>query len=733
MHVPHHLLLAALLGSTPLLPAQDPALVATSATGLADCNGVLRGDGPSYKALFHPHGIEFVPAFGARVAEEQPLQLTLRSIVRGEHTVLDQPANVPPERHQDRTVRYPRAAGIAEHFDVQKAGVELSVHFAAPLPGHGDLVVTYDMHTTLGEAEPTADGGVAFRREGAGAITIGAVTGIDADGDRVQGRVQLLDAAVQFVLPAAFVDAASFPLVLDPLLGAQFAPVATGGDDLDPDACYGPSSAYGVVFRRAYASNSADILLSLTSTSAPMTLTVVEGGAAIGGEPTIAHVTASSRTLVAWTERASLFSQRDIRCRAFNGWDTVGTAVAIAATAADECEPELAGNNLTGTGNDYALCAYTIPGTGLQKCRVQVLANSTCVVGATAALQLDAAASQPAISQSALSSQPYLVVWRTQQAGQWLIRTMPVDAAWNSLGATVVLENGTQELLHPAVDGSGLDYLCAWERIETNSSTLRDVRARGQRWNGTALTNVGSTITIGAANMDDFAPAVGACGKFLVAYAAQFPLSSNVDLRAVELDAACAICGPGFLLQGRNQTLAQNIETTPAIATVRSSGGANASDSRALLVFAEVEDVLPFASTLVAQQYQAFGTGSAPVVGTSCGAGSIGRSGGFPQVGNTAFGITLAGAPVGSVPFLLIGFLGTPQACGTCSVLNIVTAQFVPGSGSASAPFPFPCSHYPFLGLGLEAQWAVLGAPTSPCPLAAGVAFSNRLQMTVQL
>ena len=77
---------------------------------------------------------------------------------------------------------------------------------------------------------------------GPGAMRVGAVTGVDAAGRRAPGFLRVDGAALELVLPAAFVDTAALPLVLDPLVGSDFAVTADAATDGDPSAAYDASN-----------------------------------------------------------------------------------------------------------------------------------------------------------------------------------------------------------------------------------------------------------------------------------------------------------------------------------------------------------------------------------------------------------------------------------------------------------------------------------------------------------
>lgn len=723
-----------------LLPAQQDSLPPAAidalgqATGLATVDGVLRADGPRFRAHFSPDGFAYVPAFGHRVRTTMPLRLQLLTIGRGATPCITG-ATTPPVQTGERTVRYQRGEGIAEQFDVTAVGIELSVHCQKPLPGDGDLLVRYRLDTPLAlpaAGERTGDGGLAFTATDAGAVTIGAVTGIDAAGKRTAGSVAVTGDVLELRLPDAFVDTATWPLVLDPLVGTQFQAVGSGAaaDDGAADVCTTTDGTVDAmfVFRRRYSSGDADILLGRLSAGASFGgVSVLEGTAALPGAPTIGWLQGRSQAIAAWSQQTSPLAPSDIWAAAVRPNGVVTHVVAVAATAVAETEPDLPSENDSGFGTTLI---FRNP-TGIQLQRLIVDAAGQVIPAAISTLYGDPTARQPAISKSHRANEPRVVTWLAGH-GPYHVVVVPCDG-FAAMTPAVIVATSNTELNNPDVDGRGNQYVVAWDEVEVSGSA-RDVRLRGYSWSAGQLVATTAATTITPPGTDEGTPAVAFHGKFLICYTSVFPLSSNSDVRGLEVSPSCTACGSSFVLTGLNQTLGRNLETAPVIASACSA--LNTSTSRAAwILFAELEDTPPFASTLVAQRHTATGAGGAVVTdGSDCGAGTIGSSGGGFAVANPDFAFTLTGAPPATVPFLLLGFPGGETPCGPCTVTSIAAATFVPPTGGViTSPYPLSCSAHPFLGITLQAQWALFGSPTSPCPAAAGLTFSARLRVTLGL
>ena len=175
---------------------------------------VLRGGGPEYAVVFDRRGLEFTPALGSRAPRNHPFRFTLESIDRGGASILSIDQRGAEPRQHGTTASYQRSPAIVERYDLGPDGVELSFVFRDPLPGSGDLVVRGRIATEL---TPAATGqfedGVSFELQGVGGVHVGAVTGIDAAGRRTPGSLRCDGAHLELVLPARFVDTATYPLI----------------------------------------------------------------------------------------------------------------------------------------------------------------------------------------------------------------------------------------------------------------------------------------------------------------------------------------------------------------------------------------------------------------------------------------------------------------------------------------------------------------------------------------
>ncbi|MBM3972811.1 MAG: phosphodiester glycosidase family protein [Planctomycetes bacterium] len=126
-----------------------------------------------------------------------------------------------------------------------------------------------------------------------------------------------------------------------------------------------------------------------------------------------------------------------------------------------------------------------------------------------------------------------------------------------------------------------------------------------------------------------------------------------------------------------------------------------------------------------------FAISQSVVVGSACGNGGTISSTGDFDVGSANFVLRLQGAPAGAYAFAGIGFPGNEISCGACTFLDAVSWTFVLQAGG-SAIWPWAVPNQPsFVGSVIGMQWLLLNAPSTPCPLLAGLASTPRLHLTL--
>lgn len=287
MH-PISLLLAASAALPPQLPAPapqtPPAAMATApraATAARPLTAVLfdrRTDdelwalGGNWKARFDPQGCTFVPFCGEGAPTNFPLRLELQRATVGGRALDLTPGQLQLEQG---TVRVPRAA-LTERYDTALEHVEQSFVFRS-LPTRGELVV--ELAITSSMAKVATGGGIRFANEHGG-LDYRDAFALDADGRRLPLAITLDGDVARITIPAAFVESARLPLVLDPVLASTTAiPLGTSQRLPDVAVLQNPDVSC-VVWQRAFSLTDSDVLAEvLTSnlgfvTAAPIAIDV---------------------------------------------------------------------------------------------------------------------------------------------------------------------------------------------------------------------------------------------------------------------------------------------------------------------------------------------------------------------------------------------------------------------------------------------------------------------------
>lgn len=703
--------------------------------------------GWDYRAEVRADGMTFTPALGSAAPTNQSLTLAPRQF--GRAGAMQRVAPATPQL-AGQQVGQERGAGVTERYEVTPAGLELSWRFATPPNGSGDLVVRYDVASTMPLHTAHRDL-VSFCLPDVGGVSIGAVKGIDALGREVEGALALDGDLLELRLPSAFVDAAAYPLVLDPLIGTQFlATASTIYDDTDADVAYHRAfDDYLIVHRRVFsATNQVMRGQRLNGDGSLLGSLLLLASADYIHHPTVAHISGRATWVVAWETAPTIFSSTDIECcavYALNG--AVSTTTTVASGSGDETDPDAAGDTTVGVTSDSngALITYRVAGGGIRLARVECASNGAQpTLVSTTAISNDASAILPAISKSNPGTSRYVVTWREPSLINVSLRARACDRLGNLLGNPVTVSSGSLLLSglpgKSDVDGDGTDFVVLYEYGQSALSSARDIYARGIRWDGTTLiTSTPATPISTVSGIDKKEPAIAFCKhKYVALYAEQFlPGTANYDIRGVELSASCTTCGPSHLLTGLNGTLLRNVEHMPAICSEISAGG---DSDEGMIVFTESDDGPPFTSSIVAHRYEALAGTPIPVLGTPCGtAATIGAEGPF-AVGNADFAITVDNLPLISLPLINVGAPGATYPVGVCSncvILNPFVTIFVPPVGtSASWSLPIGCPTISSLGAQLDAQWSIFSPSHSTCggvglPALDRFAWTARLRLTL--
>jgi hypothetical protein len=716
-------------GLSPAAAAQETLPKTTSLAqshGLQQEGNRLRGGGADYRVVFSNGAMEFTPALGSKAPRTQTLRLRAQHVRRGLDVVAGADGQAPAQR-DGNTVSFVHP-GFVERYQVRPEGVELSLVFERRPAGDGDLIVAVAVETGLALRSDSALE-VRYADGELGGVRIGGVTGIAADGRRQAGALRLSGAQLELVLPQAFVDAADYPLVVDPLISTDFtlAP-ASSWSEMSPDAAYDEGvGQWLVAWQRSFSSGDAEIrcqrvniLGGLVGTT--LFLTATAGHAAA---PTVASTNLSNRYLVAWQQAPTVFGQYDIYCAAVNLDGTFTAAVPVATTASDEVSPQAAGE-FTNVDDDVLL-VWWAPGAAMA-CQISLPAGTGNPVpfDTTILYAGTVGYGSPRISKSGGGFGWFMVVFDLDPWAEQIAAVM-VDRELSFLVSTVTAIETGNGVINPDLDGDGVFFHIVYER--DNGANGVDVFCRKVRFDQTTPPHLDTSyppVALDPASGTQRDPTVGFLGhKYAAAWIDDTGfLTSQIVMKEID-PVTCGPCGPTSVITGSHV-----YQDSLQIAT-QYSNSAGSTDG-AILLFASAANAPPFNSAVECQLFEEFAGGAVNTVAPGCGQGGVAGSSGAFSIGNSNFAFTLSGGPPSAAGAVFVASApGAPIVCGACTITPPTISFGLPyAGGSSSLPVPVPCDPN-LVGGTLEVQWWVVGTPSTPCGFLAGLGFSNRLHATI--
>lgn len=716
------------LGSLLPLAAQSlqlpPTWNAAAAIGTSVDGDDAIGIGPRYTLRAHADAVTYVPMLGERAPRSLPLSLRLLDCRRGGVPL----ALTPPVRSHTRlAIDYARGV-VTERYALSAEGVEQTFTFAERPAGRGDLVVRLAV-TSAVAGRGASDGGIDFVTGDCG-VRYGALTGVDATGHKQPGTVRLAGDVLELTLPAAFVDAAAFPLTFDPLLGTA-ALANTSADDGEPDACFASTPArHLVVWRRVVAFGESNLVGQLIDSnpaaSTPFLVDGTAGGDVHSGR--VAFCTLRSAFLVVWQRTAGpfgLFPTLLARSVPANGSAT---------------SPQLTIANTTGqvvVSNAHGLSAdmpvvWVVPNGAIKSQTVTLTgASAISLIGSLHGLvSTTIAGARVAISRTGgLGPTPrHLVVWDGDTFDPLQVRAVCLGVQSTPLVGVVSLTSGGGQRRRPAVDGDGVNFLVTWD---TSSALVVQTCVVSAGIGAVALTGSPTTVATATADVLRNGDLVRAGGSFLMSWLQENTLF-DTQAKALVLTAAATAIGPPLDLVGPARAGGYDRQSAPRLAA---RGALTPGDDSVLAVFEEGQIAPPFDRDVVLQFLEVMGPGGAiTILAPSCGFGGLTGVNGPCALGNSNFAFTMSNAdPSAPLVLLSLALNATPVPCGPCSLLPpVVLETLTPIGGSAFRPLPIP-TQASVLGATLQAQWLpVFGVP-GPCSLFPFLSTTTIIQATIGL
>lgn len=725
--------LAAVAFSSSLLFAQAPEGAAASMTGNSSLRAEgnsARGIGAGYRATFGAEAFTYTPALGSEAPQTMPWRFELHSVLRGGEPVRSgnelAEASVAVRGHR---CDLDRGQGMIERYDVRDDGVEQSFVFDA-VPGSGDLVVRGAVSTALRADPVTGASRIDFLSKPYGGVRISKVVGIDATGWRHPGTMNWDGEHLELVLPATFMDRATFPIVLDPLVGNSQGIGFSTSDARDPEVAFSSDiNRYLCVWERHFSVTDIEIrgrLRNASNGSASSIFSITSGSGVRNTDPQVCSVAGTDRFIVAWQAGPSVFGPFDILGCAVDGSANVSatnplTAVFVAGsfvtTPESEIRPCLAGDP---EGNDeLAVLAYELPGQGIATRTLFINTAGTVTAAPTPALVVnDATATRPALSPATndnvvLAYQIYASGKDTIAARRLGTNGVPNGNAvsWVSVGAT---------FRTPDVSGDGSSYRIICEREWAVGEN--DIVCANVSWNanGTATPSFIMPVIV-QTSADERHPRIAFCGtKYVVSWSSLVStLSYERLVRGISTANSCDPCGPTTALSRTRAT-----EMYGAIASEQEGG--DLTDDRALVLYTSAEISLSPVSDVRGQLFNAM-IGSVGVeFASGCGLPTgLFRASGTFAIGSNNF--EFGASHQNSAPQICLFNFGVTQqttTCGCTVVLPDIIVPVIMVGGLVTYPLVLPCD--PALdGFAMKVQTAVLTTGyNGPCFLLPEASFS---------
>ncbi|MEM7307661.1 MAG: hypothetical protein AAF682_13365 [Planctomycetota bacterium] len=690
------------------LPAL-PAPSGPSAPAFAANGDGLFAAGPGYTAGLGPDGFRL-----RELAGGSELHLALELAGRGAEPWRPPSTVLAPEHGAEGRAVF-RHGAVEERYAARPDGVELSFLLHTLPAGDGELVLRVRTATAL-RAEPGSYGaaGLAFGDGATTHLVVGGVTAIDADGRRAEGRLAWDGEALELRVPSVFVDRATLPLLVDPLIQPEVLVEETA---TAPDAAFDAThGVYLVVFDHGVLGGGiAGRRFDAAGNALGPTFPIAPGSETT--RPRVASINASDRFLVVYGRFVA--GQFLLEARAVDADDgEVSDAVVLyQSTTSGALYPDVGGDPVPPF--DEGLVVWqteqqqivgqlvTCPATG-----IPTPAGGLVTLGSHGI---------PVVTDSNGPSGHWLVVWSFfydfPPPGDYDVLGLLVDYTGAACGtSTTLLGVVGEDERASTVAGDG-DTFAVLGGHEVGGSTIAEA---------VCASRTGCTLTPGAPKTVHAAPPVAATmdialvdGAFLASW---FTSDREILTRRLGLP-DCEPCGASVVASTNADYVGGFPPPIESASRYTADFGTGAEDD-VLVVWQRDSTPREVRATIV----EAWGGGAVTDLGAPCGAGTLSLAG-APVPGNADFGLKLEGAPFYSgLAFLLLTSSDVTYPLGGCTLIDptiaIGTQVSVPDSF-----FPVPLGCEPGAsGVTWRVQYVLSGIEDAPIPGVPGVGFSNTVE-----
>lgn len=327
-----------------------------------------------YTANFDEQGARFAPFLGATNSKQHELRMRLASATIGEQAI--------------EVVRDAGATLVAGKASFERGLVDEVYELSADTieqtfvvekhPGAGDLRLRVDIDTQL---EPRVEGaGYAFRDADGEGASFGAAAVRNADGSLTSVPSRLVEGGVEIIVPQGLLDAASYPLVIDPVVSAlaidNGASIAT-----EADAAYDLSTnTWTVVYQVQAGAGNGDVYCRIynASTMALRASRIIDASLEDWTNPKIANSRAGSRNLVVATRDSAFAAAAIVGRFVYPVNNDVGPVGLISTGSMDCYNADIGGSSGTSSAGAQFCVAYS---RSFSDFRVEVVAKRLSLNG----------------------------------------------------------------------------------------------------------------------------------------------------------------------------------------------------------------------------------------------------------------------------------------------------------------------------------------------------------------
>jgi len=406
---------------------------------------------------------------------------------------------------------------VLERFANGDDGIEQTFAIERRPAGLGDISVRLETRGMRYAGETERGLHFVDDRTGIGFV-YGHGTFVDAEGTRTAVPSRFDDGAIALVVPSDVVASATYPAVIDPIIGTEYGidtPIAgpAGGSQNEPSvAALGTGWLVVWTEDRASVGGGTDIwgtrVASDGSVTDPYGL-VISSGTFNQRHPEVAS--RGSEALVVWEDtRASAPGFRDI-WGARVGTDGVpietnGFPIAVAAW--DQRDPDVAWN-----GTDYLVVWQDGRFGGADDIFGNLVTSGGGVTDTSGASIVTTTGYQRA-PQVASNGTDFFVAWQDERAGFNKPDVYGVRVLANGMPQTtngIVVSNGMPDQLDPAVAALGTGYIAVWTDYRNVGTTGPEIW--GARVDSSGVVQDASGFLVATENGSEHAPRIASNGS----------------------------------------------------------------------------------------------------------------------------------------------------------------------------------------------------------------------------